>query len=354
MAVPNILIDTTFSSKDIRTVLSVYEYAVLATGTLRFQLRLVVAGGGDYVVSLRLNDGDAQTDDPMLPKTTVTAAAGETKFWCPTISIDLIAGDVVNVMVLGLADDNSISGSIRIFSDAALQPTTAGLTLDVAATGEAGLDFSNIKAAANPTTLTNITIPVVTLTDTATSVTNAVKPDWNAIANPTTTVNLSGTTVKTAADIATILSGITSMAAWLRGLFRKDAMNAPAKVEINTGGGTFSELTDSLEALRDNYTTPPTTGAIDTTLTAAHGSGLWGGVGGIGATSTLIKINDGFDPVDGVEVWVTTDPGGSNKVASGNTDVLGQVTFMLDPATYYVWKQHGGYTFANPETMVVT
>ena len=33
---------------------------------------------------------------------------------------------------------------------------------DVASTGEVGLDFSNIKAAANPTTLTNIIVPTVT------------------------------------------------------------------------------------------------------------------------------------------------------------------------------------------------
>lgn len=43
-----------------------------------------------------------------------------------------------------------------------LAPTTAGRTLDVSATGEAGLDFDNIKAATGATTLTNITVPVVT------------------------------------------------------------------------------------------------------------------------------------------------------------------------------------------------
>lgn len=52
---------------------------------------------------------------------------------------------------------------------APLQPTTAGRTLDVAATGEAGLDFDNLKAASTPTTLTNITVPTVTTTATATA-----------------------------------------------------------------------------------------------------------------------------------------------------------------------------------------
>jgi hypothetical protein len=48
-----------------------------------------------------------------------------------------------------------------------------------------------------------------------------------------------------------ILSGITSLAKWLRGMFRKDAMDSTAKTEINLGGGTFNETTDSTEALNE-------------------------------------------------------------------------------------------------------
>ena len=158
------LVDTAFSAKDVHTVLSVYEYTVPAGGVykLRFQVRLVVAGNGVYTVYLHLNDGDALTDDPIEPKTLVVAASGETKFWCPTISIDANTGDVFNVMVLGLAADTSISGSIRIYADDAVGVTTYGNTLDVSATGEAGVDLTNIKQASSPTTLTNITVPTVT------------------------------------------------------------------------------------------------------------------------------------------------------------------------------------------------
>ena len=46
--------------------------------------------------------------------------------------------------------------------DDLVRSTTPANTLDVADTGEAGLDFANIKAASAPTTLTNITVPVVT------------------------------------------------------------------------------------------------------------------------------------------------------------------------------------------------
>lgn len=51
---------------------------------------------------------------------------------------------------------------------AAATVTTAGNSIDVASTGEVGLDFSNIKDAGSPHTLTNITVPTVT------DVTNAV------------------------------------------------------------------------------------------------------------------------------------------------------------------------------------
>jgi hypothetical protein len=51
--------------------------------------------------------------------------------------------------------------------------------------------------------------------------------------------------------ISTILSGITSLAKWLRGFYRKDAMDATAKSEVNNGGGTFNEATDSLEGRAD-------------------------------------------------------------------------------------------------------
>jgi len=51
--------------------------------------------------------------------------------------------------------------------------------------------------------------------------------------------------------IATILAGITSLANWLRGLYRKDTINSTALSEINSGGGAYSATTDSNEALAD-------------------------------------------------------------------------------------------------------
>ena len=63
-------------------------------------------------------------------------------------------------------------------------PTTTGRSLDVSATGEAGLDFNNIKDATGATTLTNITVPTVTTnTDMrGTDGANTVTPDASGTA----------------------------------------------------------------------------------------------------------------------------------------------------------------------------
>jgi hypothetical protein len=69
-----------------------------------------------------------------------------------------------------------------------------------------------------------------------------------------TPIVASVSSVPDSAGVTTILgqlTGITSLASWLRGLFRKSAMDATAKSEVNTGGGTYDEATDSIEAIRD-------------------------------------------------------------------------------------------------------
>ncbi len=87
---------------------------------------------------------------------------------------------------------------------APLQPTVAGNTLDVTATGEAGLDFNNIKDATGSHTLTNITVPTVTTTGTASALTTnndktgyalsagGVQAIWDALTSALTTAGSIG------------------------------------------------------------------------------------------------------------------------------------------------------------------
>lgn len=75
---------------------------------------------------------------------------------------------------------------------------------------------------------------------------------------------------------------------------------------------------------------------------------------GAGAITWTYTITDGTDPLEGVDVWVTSDVGGATVLARGTTNASGVVTFYLDAGTVYVWSQKSGYTFTNPDTEVVS
>ncbi len=120
-----------------------------------------------------------------------------------------------------------------------------------------------------------------------------------------------------------------------------------------------------LRLLTTAYSTPPTAAVIaDAVLDEAGGThagliptNLDAKVStritlGAGAVSKTLTIDDGTNPLDGVAVWVTSDVAGTNAVASGTTDSLGHVTFMLDAGTYWVWCQLAGTTFSNPVAVV--
>lgn len=81
------------------------------------------------------------------------------------------------------------------------------------------------------------------------------------------------------------------------------------------------------------------------------------GVGSIAYTPSR-ATDPGGDPLDGVDTWVTTDSADSSVgvQARASTNALGLIDppFMLDPGTYYVWRQLGEYSFTNPETVVVS
>lgn len=76
------------------------------------------------------------------------------------------------------------------------------------------------------------------------------------------------------------------------------------------------------------------------------------GAGTIQHTYTVTDSADGT-PIDGVEVWVSTDAAGVNVIASGYTNSSGIVIFMLDAGTYYFWRKRSGYNFTNPDTEIV-
>lgn len=99
--------------------------------------------------------------------------------------------------------------------------------------------------------------------------------------------------------------------------------------------------TDATIDQQDLFTTPDSD--------AVSGSGT-----GTGSVSVPIQITNGSVGLDGAKVWATTDVEGTNVVVLGFTNAFGNITFLLDPGTYYIWKELSGYTFPNPSTKVVT
>lgn len=65
-------------------------------------------------------------------------------------------------------------------------------------------------------------------------------------------------------------------------------------------------------------------------------------------------------PIEGAQVWISTDIGGSNIIWSGVSDAFGIARDVnlekpwLDAGTYYFWAQLSGYSFSNPDSEVVS
>ena len=131
------------------------------------------------------------------------------------------AGNYALVITAGTVDSVSVVGEViatfSIESRSALMPTTAARTLDVSAGGEAGLDWANVGS-------------------------------------PTTTVGLSGTTVKTATDVETDTADIQT---------RLPAALVSGRIDASVGAMAADTVTAAAIA----------TGAIDADAIAADAIG---------------------------------------------------------------------------------
>lgn len=299
-----------FSGKNISSAASVYQYTA---GTNERDVILVritnAAGNGDYVAYLKRTRGGVVTI--ALPKATLTAASGETGIEFQTIEIYCKSGDIIDIMVDGLAGDTSVSGTVDIValnfslletsdniginwadidnptttvnlsgtSTKALQPTVAGRTLDVTATGAAGIDWGNLE---NPTT-TNA------LTNTSISATGV-----------TATVAISATQ---AASVAAGNLAITAYATWSQAITSTSTLALPgtklwlavknSTADADNASIIFIERTAGLTVLNGAAYTGS---ATDGTITVSGSSGAWVITGGLqeAATALLTGLDNSF------------------------------------------------------------
>jgi hypothetical protein len=148
-----------------------------------------------------------------------------------------------------------------------LKPTVGGRTLDVSATGEAGVDWANVGTPGSTVNLSATTVK--TLTD-APSDSSGVTTLLSRLSSARAGYldNLSAGAV----SLASTFSGITNLAQWLGLLAGKQTGNSTARTEVRaTGGGsgTFDETTDSQEAIRDRGDSAWTTAVGFATHSAA-------------------------------------------------------------------------------------
>jgi len=147
--------------------------------------------------------------------------------------------------------------------------------------------------------------------------------DWSKINAPTTTVGLSGTTIKTATDVETDTVDIQSRIPTTldNGLMR-------SSVEAVANGVLVANSFDS-----DYYDA----------IAAAVGSGM-----GTGARTVTITVNDGASVLQNAIVRLSQ--GVENYV--GKTNSSGVIVFAVDDATWDVAITKSGYRFT-PTTLVV-
>lgn len=179
---------------------------------------------------------------------------------------------------------------------------------------------------------------------------NLAEPGDEMSVSDKTGFSLSTAGIKSIWDFLTV--DVTAAIASFANLFKT---NIDAKVS-EAGGGS------GLDAAGVRAAIGLATANLDTQLTAIledTGTTIPGlinadsGAGAISYSYTLTDADDGT-PIDGAEVWVTTDAAGVDVVASGSTNSFGVVTFMLDAGAYYFWRKCSGYNFNNPDLETVS
>jgi hypothetical protein len=114
-----------------------------------------------------------------------------------------------------------------------------------------------------------------------------------------------------------------------------------------------SDLASVWDVALAGHVTAGTTGAKLNSTSASFPAGA------IAYTYTVTDGGSGL-PIAGVDVWASTDSGGTNIVWRGTTDTFGVARSnadelpQLDAGTYYFWRQLAGYDFPDPDTEVVS
>jgi hypothetical protein len=140
------LIETdSFTNKDISAAVAIGAYTANATRLVHVRVALdQVAGNGDYIIYATLQIAGTGSSYRIIPITTAAAASGVTALMFVSQGIPMDNTDVLTVYIDGLAGDTTTPDTrVDFYEKDYLRPTVSGRTLDVSATGEAGIDLTN-------------------------------------------------------------------------------------------------------------------------------------------------------------------------------------------------------------------
>ena len=234
------------------------------------------------------------------------------------INAAAIAADAITAAKIadGAIDNATLASDVRVKlassqpDYAPLQPTTAGRTLDVSATGEAGLDWANIGS-------------------------------------PTTTVSLSGTTISTSQAVASVAGAVGSVTGNVGGNVAGSVGSVTGNVGGNVTGsigslGAQAKLDVNAEAdtaLSDYGALKPTTAGRTLDVTATGAAGIdWGNVENptttLDLSSTTISTLQAVASVSGSVGSVTGAVGSVTGNVGGNVaGSVGSVTARVTANT---------------------
>ena len=125
------------------------------------------------------------------------------------------------------------------------------------------------------------------------------------------------------------------------------ALQGTANSIFTDTGTTLHQFVDEVESLLKNVTYG--LAALKTALDLVPQIAA-------GGIATVVECKVGGVPVDGVEVWLTTDEAGANVVhGTIVSDAFGLANFgVIDSGTYFVWRQIAGMDFSNPQSITVS
>lgn len=220
-----------------------------------------------------------------------------------TSATGIVAGSSYQLVIAtgsvsGVSMKGYVVGEFSILTRSPLRPTTTGRTIDISATGEAGVDWANVGSPTTTLALTGTTIAVTQKVDVDTIKTNPVV-NGGTITFPTTatlasTTNITAGTVTTATNVTTVSSGAISEASFA------------------TTAGTFNPL-----GIVDQGTAQSVTGTTLVLRAAAAfaDSELVGATVVISSATTgagqsrVITANVGATDTVTVDTWTTTPTG---------------------------------------------